>query len=192
MSTIGGAQASLWERYERERPASAFPGRALTATTEAAHRKQRGRTSTMGPMTTAPAPDRPPVRILVVEDAAPLAEVVSMALRLEGWEVRSTLDGATAVADVRGFHPDAIVLDMMLPHVDGIDVVRRLREEHDETPVLFLTARDELGDRIAAYTAGGDDYMTKPFSLETVVDHVRELLMRHRHLAEDVPTPHDR
>jgi two-component system OmpR family response regulator len=108
-----------------------------------------------------------------------------MALRLEGWEVRSTFDGATAVDDATGFHPDVIVLDIMLPHVDGVTVVRRLREVHDETPVLFLTARDELDDRIAAYTAGGDDYMTKPFSLETVVDHVRELLSTHGRLTEN-------
>ncbi len=129
-----------------------------------------------------------PARILVVEDEEPLAEVVSMALRLEGWEVRSTSDGATAVDDANGFSPDVIVLDIMLPHVDGVSVVRRLREEHDETPVLFLTARDELDDRIAAYTAGGDDYMTKPFSLETVVEHVRELLATRGHLTENAST----
>jgi len=129
-----------------------------------------------------------PARILVVEDEEPLAEVVSMALRLEGWEVRSTFDGATALDDATGFSPDVIVLDIMLPHVDGVTLVRRLREEHDETPVLFLTARDELDDRIAAYTAGGDDYLTKPFSLETVVDHVRELLSTHGHLTENAST----
>jgi two-component system OmpR family response regulator len=128
---------------------------------------------------TPPESGRPPARILVVEDEQPLAEVVSLALRLEGWEVRSTFDGATAVDDATGFSPDVIVLDIMLPHVDGVSVVRRLREEHDETPVLFLTARDELNDRIAAYTAGGDDYLTKPFSLETVVNHVRALLVAH-------------
>jgi two-component system, OmpR family, response regulator len=139
-------------------------------------------------MTTLPAPGRTPVRILVVEDEEPLAEVISMALRLEGWEVRSVFDGASAVDDVTGFHPDVIVLDILLPHVDGVTVVRRLREEHDETPVLFLTARDELDDRIAAYTAGGDDYLTKPFSLETVVDHVRELLLTHGHLTENAST----
>jgi two-component system OmpR family response regulator len=137
---------------------------------------------------TIPALGNAPARILVVEDEEPLAEVVSMALRLEGWEVRSTFDGATAVEDATGFHPDVIVLDIMLPHVDGVTVVRRLREVHDETPVLFLTARDELDDRIAAYTAGGDDYMTKPFSLETVVDHVRELLSTRGRLTENPST----
>jgi two-component system OmpR family response regulator len=143
----------------------------------------------MGRMTaTLPAPGRTPARILIVEDEETLAEVVSMALRLEGWEVRSTFDGATAVDDASGFSPDVIVLDIMLPHVDGVTVVRRLREEHDETPVLFLTARDELDDRIAAYTAGGDDYLTKPFSLETVVDHVRQLLLTRGHLTENAST----
>jgi two-component system OmpR family response regulator len=137
---------------------------------------------------TIPALGHAPARILVVEDEEPLAEVVSMALRLEGWEVRSTFDGATAVDDATGFRPDVIVLDIMLPHVDGVTVVRRLREVHDETPVLFLTARDELDDRIAAYTAGGDDYMTKPFSLETVVDHVRELLSTRGRLTENPST----
>jgi two-component system, OmpR family, response regulator len=135
-----------------------------------------------------PTPVRTPARILVVEDEEPLAEVVSMALRLEGWEVRSTLDGATAVDDAAGFSPDVIVLDIMLPHVDGVTVVRHLREDHDETPVLFLTARDELDDRITAYTAGGDDYLTQPFSLETVVHHVRELLATHGHLTENPST----
>jgi two-component system OmpR family response regulator len=129
-----------------------------------------------------------PARILVVEDEEPLAEVVTMALRLEGWDVRSTFDGAAAIDDANGFHPDVIVLDIMLPHLDGVSVVRRLREEHDETPVLFLTARDELDDRIAAYTAGGDDYMTKPFSLETVVEHVRALLATRGHLTENAST----
>ncbi|MGW3625082.1 response regulator transcription factor [Streptomyces sp. NPDC000880] len=123
-------------------------------------------------------PDGSPVRVLVVDDEAALSELLSMALRYEGWEVRSAGDGAGAVRTARDFRPDAVVLDVMLPDMDGLAVLGRLRRELPEVPVLFLTARDSVEDRIAGLTAGGDDYVTKPFSLEEVVARLRGLIRR--------------
>jgi two-component system, OmpR family, response regulator len=122
--------------------------------------------------------DGTPVRVLVVDDESALSELLAMALRYEGWEVRTAADGAAAVRTARGFHPDAVVLDVMLPDVDGLEVLRRLRAETPDVPVLFLTARDAVEDRVAGLTAGGDDYVTKPFSLEELVARLRGLLRR--------------
>jgi two-component system, OmpR family, response regulator len=123
-------------------------------------------------------PDGSPVRVLVVDDEATLTELLSMALRYEGWEVRTAADGLAAVRTARGFRPDAVVLDVMLPDLDGLEVLRRLRAAAPHLPVLFLTARDAVEDRIAGLTAGGDDYVTKPFSLEEVVARLRGLVRR--------------
>jgi two-component system OmpR family response regulator len=123
-------------------------------------------------------PDGRPVRVLVVDDEATLAELMSMALRLEGWEVRSAADGVTAVRTARDFRPDAVVLDVMLPDIDGLEVLRRMRADAPALPVLFLTAKDAVEDRIAGLTAGGDDYVTKPFSLEEVTLRLRALMRR--------------
>jgi two-component system OmpR family response regulator len=123
-------------------------------------------------------PDGQPVRVLVVDDESTLAELLSMALRYEGWDVQSAGDGTAAVRLARTFRPDAVVLDMMLPDMDGLDVMRKLRSETPDVPVLFLTARDAVEDRIAGLTAGGDDYVTKPFSLEEVVARLRGLMRR--------------
>jgi two-component system OmpR family response regulator len=122
--------------------------------------------------------DGGPARVLVVDDESSLAELLSMALRYEGWEVRSAGDGSTAVRLAREFRPDAVVLDVMLPDFDGLEVLRRLRLQAPAVPVLFLTAKDALEDRIAGLTAGGDDYVTKPFSLEEVVARLRGLMRR--------------
>ena len=122
--------------------------------------------------------DGSPVRVLVVDDEATLSELLSMALRYEGWEVRPAADGGSAVRAAREFRPDAVVLDVMLPDFDGLEVLRRMRAETPEMPVLFLTARDAVEDRIAGLTAGGDDYVTKPFSLEELVARLRGLLRR--------------
>ncbi len=118
------------------------------------------------------------VRVLVVDDESALSELLSMALRYEGWEVRTAADGAAAVRTARGFDPDLVVLDVMLPDLDGLEVLRRLRAATPDVPVLFLTARDAVEDRIAGLTAGGDDYVTKPFSLEELVARLRGLLRR--------------
>jgi two-component system, OmpR family, response regulator len=122
--------------------------------------------------------DGPPVRVLVVDDEATLTELLSMALRYEGWEVRTAADGTAAVRAAREFRPDAVVLDVMLPDMSGLDVLRRLRADATDVPVLFLTARDAVEDRVAGLTAGGDDYVTKPFSLEEVVARLRALIRR--------------
>lgn len=123
-------------------------------------------------------PDGSPVRVLVVDDEASLAELMSMTLRYEGWDVRSAGDGAGALRSAREFRPDAVVLDVKLPDMDGIAVLGRLRAELPQVPVLFLMAGDAVEDRIAGLTAGGDDYVTKPFGLEEVVARLRGLIRR--------------
>jgi two-component system, OmpR family, response regulator len=123
-------------------------------------------------------PDGSPVRVLVVDDEPNLAEVLAGVLRFEGWDVRTAGDGAEAVRAGREFRPDAVLLDVMLPDSDGLRVLRRLREGDPDVGVLFLTARDAVEDRIAGITAGGDDYVTKPFSLEEVLVRLRGLLRR--------------
>ncbi|UQS27714.1 response regulator transcription factor [Amycolatopsis thermalba] len=128
-------------------------------------------------------PDGSAVRVLVVDDEETLAELVSMALRMEGWETRSAGTGTEAVRVAREFRPDAVVLDVMLPDFSGLEVLSKLRAETPHLPVLFLTARDAVEDRIAGLTAGGDDYVTKPFSLEEVVLRLRALLRRSRVVA---------
>jgi two-component system OmpR family response regulator len=119
-----------------------------------------------------------PVRVLVVDDEPLLRDLLAMALRYEGWEVRGAATGSSAVTAARRFRPDVVVLDVMLPDIDGLEVLRRLRGHRPDLPVLFLTARDAVEDRIAGLTAGGDDYVTKPFSLEEVVARLRALLRR--------------
>ncbi|PWU46958.1 DNA-binding response regulator [Micromonospora sp. S4605] len=123
-------------------------------------------------------PDGEPVRVLVVDDEPTLAELLAMALRYEGWQVRTVGDGSAALSTARQFQPDAVVLDVMLPDLDGFQVVRRLRAHTPTVPVLFLTARDAVPDRVAGLTVGGDDYVTKPFSLEEVIARLRALLRR--------------
>ncbi|ASR38448.1 DNA-binding response regulator [Prauserella marina] len=128
--------------------------------------------------------DGSPLRVLVVDDEASLAELLSMALRMEGWEIRTAADGRSAVNLAREFKPDVVVLDVMLPDFDGLEVLRRLRADKPELPVLLLTAKDAVEDRIAGLTAGGDDYVTKPFSLEELALRVRALLRRARVVAD--------
>ncbi len=123
-------------------------------------------------------PDGSAVRVLVVDDEDTLSDLLSMALRYEGWDVRTASDGGSAVRQAREFRPDAVVLDVMLPDFDGLEVLRRMRADLNEVPVLFLTAKDAVEDRIAGLTAGGDDYVTKPFSLEEVVARLRALMRR--------------
>ncbi|HUR74742.1 MAG TPA: response regulator transcription factor [Sporichthya sp.] len=121
--------------------------------------------------------DGTPVRVLVVDDEPSLSELLQMALRYEGWEIRTAANGTEALRLAREFRPDAVVLDIMLPDMDGLAVMHKMRAEAD-TPVLFLTAKDAVADRVAGLTAGGDDYVTKPFSLEEVVARLRSLVRR--------------
>ena len=129
--------------------------------------------------------DGSPVRVLVVDDENNLTELLSMALRYEGWEVRTAATGVAAVRAAREFQPDAVVLDMMLPDFDGLEVLRRMRGDNPNVPVLFLTAKDAVEDRVAGLTAGGDDYVTKPFSLEEVVARLRALMRRTAVVTDD-------
>ncbi|MFL6088627.1 MAG: response regulator transcription factor [Aeromicrobium sp.] len=122
--------------------------------------------------------DGSPVRVLVVDDEVNIAELISMALRYEGWDVTTAHAGNKAVRAAKEQRPDAIVLDVMLPDIDGFEVLRRIRAHHPDVPVLFLTARDAVEDRVAGLTAGGDDYVTKPFSIEELVARLRGLMRR--------------
>ncbi|KDA06028.1 transcriptional regulator [Microbacterium sp. CH12i] len=123
-------------------------------------------------------PDGTALRILAVDDEQMLTDLLSMALRMEGWEVRTASSGLEALQVAREFEPDALILDIMMPDLDGMSVLRRLRESGNLVPVLFLTAKDAVGDRIAGLTAGGDDYVTKPFSLEEVIARLRAIIRR--------------
>ncbi|QIG41586.1 response regulator transcription factor [Nocardioides anomalus] len=123
-------------------------------------------------------PDGSPLRVLVVDDEVNIAELISMALRYEGWQVQTAHTGTSAVNAAKELGPDAVVLDMMLPDVDGLEVLRRMRTALPDVPVVFLTARDAVEDRVAGLTAGGDDYVTKPFSLEELVARLRGLMRR--------------
>lgn len=123
-------------------------------------------------------PDGSPIRVLAVDDEPSITELLAMAMRYEGWDVESAGSGSEAVRVARQQHPDVIVLDMMLPDFDGLEVMRRIRSEQPDVPVIFLTAKDEVADRVGGLTAGGDDYVTKPFSLEEVIARLRGLLRR--------------
>src|ERR1700741_1277698 len=125
-----------------------------------------------------PRPAGPPVRVLGVADEPSLAELLASVLRYEGWNVVTAGSGAEGVWTAREFRPHAGVLDITLPDFNGLEVMRRLRAELPQVCVLFLTARDAVEDRVAGITAGGDDYVTKPFSLEEVLARLRGLLRR--------------
>lgn len=121
------------------------------------------------------------VRVLIADDDPTLAELVSMALRYEGWTVETVHDGRSVADATRSFRPDIMILDVMLPGLSGLEVIEHIRAATPDLPVLFLTARDSVEDRIAGLTAGGDDYVTKPFSLEELVLRLRALLRRAGH-----------
>jgi two-component system OmpR family response regulator len=123
-------------------------------------------------------PTRPATKVLVVDDEPNITHLVSTALRYEGYEVEAAASGREALASVERDRPGLVVLDIMLPDLDGFEVVRRLRSEGRTVPVLFLTARDATEDKISGLTLGGDDYVTKPFSLEELVARVRAILRR--------------
>jgi two-component system OmpR family response regulator len=117
-------------------------------------------------------------RVLVVDDEPSIVDVISMALRHQGFGVAVAADGNQALAQVRSWRPHVLVLDVMLPDMDGFEVARRLSAEHAGVPILFLSARDNTADKVRGLTTGGDDYVTKPFSLEELLARLRNLLRR--------------
>ncbi|HVQ50185.1 MAG TPA: response regulator transcription factor [Mycobacterium sp.] len=127
-------------------------------------------------------PDGSPIRVLLVDDERALTNLVRMALQYEGWAIDVAHDAAEAVDKYLANSPDIIVLDIMLPDMDGVGVLKQMRDSGAYTPTLFLTARDSVMDRVTGLTAGGDDYMTKPFSLEELVARLRGLLRRSAYL----------
>ena len=117
-------------------------------------------------------------RVLVVDDDPQLREALTRALELDDYQVSTASNGAQALEAISGNRPDVVVLDVMMPYVGGLDVCRTLRERKDRLPILVLTARDEVGDRVAGLDAGADDYLTKPFALEELRARLRALLRR--------------
>jgi two-component system OmpR family response regulator len=117
-------------------------------------------------------------RVLVVDDEKSISDLISTSLRFVGFDVRTAATGSEALTVAEEFKPQAVVLDVMLPDLDGFEVCRQLRSEGLNIGVLFLTAKDGMEDKVAGLTIGGDDYMTKPFSLEELVARLRALLRR--------------
>src|ERR1700709_353054 len=120
----------------------------------------------------------PEARVLVVDDETNSGELLSVSLKFQGFEVHTASNGPAALDKAREIKPDAVILDVMMPGMDGFGVLRRLRAGGSDARALSLTARDSLQDKIAGLTLGGDDYVTKPFSLEEVVARLRVILRR--------------
>ena len=153
--------------------------RKLTGSTQLSGRiiaSQRVDSSEMA-MVAAPE-NTPEATVLVVDDETNIVELLSVSLKFQGFEVYTASNGSAALDKAREVKPDAVILDVMMPGMDGFGVLRRLRADGIDAPALFLTARDSLQDKIAGLTLGGDDYVTKPFSLEEVVARLRVILRR--------------
>jgi two-component system response regulator MprA len=131
------------------------------------------------------------VKILVVDDETAVRESLSRALRIEGYEVALAGDGEAALQTLVGTPCDALVLDVSMPRLDGLELCRRLRQVGDRTPVLMLTARDGIGDRVAGLDAGADDYLVKPFALAELLARVRALLRRTSPAGDNVALSYD-
>ena len=123
-------------------------------------------------------PDGTPARVLVVDDESVLAELLGSALRHQGWETRTAANGWEALDCADTFDPDVVILDIQMPGLDGMETLERLRKKKPHLPVLFLTARDAVADRVAGLRAGADDYVTKPFDLDEVTARIDALLRR--------------
>lgn len=119
-----------------------------------------------------------PAKVLVVDDEENIRELLSVSLKFQGYEVQAAADGPGALDAVRTFTPDVLILDVMMPGMDGFGLLRRLRADGIEAPALFLSARDSVEDKVNGLTIGGDDYVTKPFSLEEVIARLAVLLRR--------------
>jgi two-component system OmpR family response regulator len=123
-------------------------------------------------------------RVLVVDDEPNITELVAMALRYEGFTVKTAATGRSAISAVSQFAPSLVILDVMLPDIDGTEVLKRLNSAGNKVPIIFLTAKDATEDKVHGLTIGGDDYVTKPFSIEELMARVRVVLRRHGNSAE--------
>lgn len=130
----------------------------------------------------------PEARVLVVDDEPMIVELLTVSLRFQGFEVATAGNGAEALDRARTFRPQALIVDVMMPGMDGFGLLRRLRADGIDAPVLFLTARDDVNDKITGLTLGADDYVTKPFSLEEVVARLRVILRRAGHAEPEQPS----
>ena len=155
--------------------------------TQVLHRSRTATRHTIAGMDgkNGPHADDDSTRILVVDDEESITELLSMALRYERFQVEVAHTGRQAMKAVGSFRPHLIVLDVMLPDWDGFEVAKRLSDQRERIPILFLTARDATEDRVRGLTLGGDDYVPKPFSLEELVARIRSILRRTRGSAED-------
>ena len=131
--------------------------------------------------------NNPEATIVVVDDEPSIRDLVSASLHFSGFDVKTASNGTEAIDVITQTNPDIVVLDVMLPDIDGFTVTRRIRQQGVEAPVLFLTARDDTQDKVMGLTVGGDDYVTKPFSLEEVVARIRAILRRTKEQVEDDP-----
>ncbi|HYU63685.1 MAG TPA: response regulator transcription factor [Verrucomicrobiae bacterium] len=118
-------------------------------------------------------------RVLVVDDEPNITELVAMALRYEGFDVKTAMTGRAALTAVSQFSPSLVILDVMLPDIDGLEVLKRLNSSGNKVPIIFLTAKDATEDKVHGLTIGGDDYVTKPFSIAELMARVRVVLRRH-------------
>ena len=134
-------------------------------------------------MSTTPTPPRP--RVLVVDDDRAVRESLRRSLEFNGYDVALASDGAEALAGISQAAPDAVVMDVMMPRLDGIEATKALRSAGNDLPILVLTARDSVGDRVDGLDAGADDYLTKPFALEELLARLRALLRRTHVPADD-------
>lgn len=141
-------------------------------------RSPRQRNPVLGQLPKITRADGSAIRVLLVDDEPALTNLLKMALHYEGWQIEVAKDGREALAKFEQFGPDLLVLDLMLPDIDGLQVLKAIRESEGYTPTLMLTARDSVMDRVTGLTAGADDYLTKPFSLEELVARLRGLLRR--------------
>ncbi len=130
------------------------------------------------PVTAADSPTAARQHVLVVEDDRAVRESLRRSLEFNGYQVSTASDGAEALAGISGINPDAVVMDVMMPRLDGLETTKALRKVGNKVPILVLTARDAVGDRVEGLDAGADDYLTKPFALEELLARLRALLRR--------------
>ncbi|MFC3573231.1 response regulator transcription factor [Streptomyces yaanensis] len=135
--------------------------------------------------------DREPQRILIVDDEPAVREALQRSLAFEGYDTEVAVDGADALEKATAYQPDLVVLDIQMPRMDGLTAARRMRGAGTTTPILMLTARDTVGDRVTGLDAGADDYLVKPFELDELFARIRALLRRSSYAAATVGAPED-